>query len=102
MITAHVFLPQRKRNASIIGIAGGIVSVPAAYIPGNSAFTSSKIAQIKLMEHLATECPDTQVVTVHPGVVDTQVQQEIAYGSGLAFDDGKKPKTTLGFLPSLC
>ena len=49
---------------------------------------TSKLATIKLFEFVAAEYPDVQVVTVHPGVVDTALNSKSEY-EGLPMDDGK-------------
>lgn len=38
---------------------------------GSSAYTSSKLALAQIMQHLTQEHPDINVVSVHPGIVDT-------------------------------
>jgi len=49
---------------------------------------TSKLATIKLFEFVTAEYPDIQVVTVHPGVVDTALNSKPEF-EGLPMDDGK-------------
>lgn len=70
-----------------------MVQMPAGFgvAAGTSAYASSKIAQLKLMEFLAAENPDVFVASVHPGVVETTsaAGATIREQGGLHMDDGK-------------
>jgi NAD(P)-dependent dehydrogenase (short-subunit alcohol dehydrogenase family) len=93
--TLHSFLPSRKSGARIIGVSAGIVNFPAVYplCQGASAYITSKLAQVRLLEHVAAECPDVFVVAIHPGVVATDLMREAAMvdekAEGVLLDDGK-------------
>jgi len=93
--TLHSFLPSRKSGARIVGVSAGIVNLPAVYpfCQGASAYITSKLAQIRLLEHVAAECPDVFVVAIHPGIVATDLMREMAAVGGNAkgalLDDGK-------------
>ena len=52
---------------------------------GGSAYGSSKIAQVKMLEHLATENPELFVASVHPGVFPTDM------AAGLDMDESNIP-----------
>lgn len=41
-------------------------------LPGLSAYASSKLAQVKLLEFLAAENPNIFVASLHPGIVETK------------------------------
>ena len=71
-------------------MSAGIVNLPAVYpvCHGASAYTSSKLAQIRLLEHVAAECPDVFAVAVHPGIVETKLLRE----GGMA---GEQPPSAL-------
>lgn len=45
--------------------------MPTSYLPGLSAYVSSKLAQGKVYEFLAAENPGIFVATVDPGMVET-------------------------------
>ncbi len=93
--TINAFLPSRRPNARILGVSAGIVNLPPNYPPchGSSAYASSKLAQIRLLEHVAAECPDAFVVGVHPGIVATDLMLESQMMDvnmeGALLDDGK-------------
>jgi NAD(P)-dependent dehydrogenase (short-subunit alcohol dehydrogenase family) len=53
-----------------------------------SSYSVSKLAGVKLVEFIAAEFPDIQVVTVHPGVVETAMNKKSEL-SDLPMDDGK-------------
>ncbi|KAL8650691.1 MAG: hypothetical protein Q9210_003684 [Variospora velana] len=99
VICIQAFLPTRNPSSSastaIIGINTAMVRVPAGvgWATGTSAYTSSKIAQLKLMEFLAAENPEVFVASVHPGVVKTPMLQAIA-----DHEDGKGEKKERGSL----
>jgi NAD(P)-dependent dehydrogenase (short-subunit alcohol dehydrogenase family) len=66
--------------------------MPPKHTPYISAYLSSKVAQVKVMEFLAAENPELFICSVHPGMVDT----DILRGSGadpkqLPIDTGKYP-----------
>lgn len=88
VITARAFLPTRKAGASLVAVSSAVVSLPPVALPGTSSYVSSKLAQIKFFEFVAAEYPDLQVVTVHPGVVDTAMNAKSEI-EGLPMDDGK-------------
>ena len=42
---------------------------------GHSAYTSSKMAQLKVIEYLAAEVPGAFIASVHPGIVETDLMK---------------------------
>ncbi|PSS10967.1 hypothetical protein M430DRAFT_61331 [Amorphotheca resinae ATCC 22711] len=74
MTAANVFLPTANpTHAALLGLTTGTVSLPTVMLPGLSAYISSKLAQVKLLEFLAAENPNVFVASVHPGMVETAV-----------------------------
>ena len=73
MVTSHAFLPLRKKDAIIIGVSANMITMKPDDAPclGASSYICSKMAQIKLLEYLAAENTDLCVVSVHPGVIET-------------------------------
>lgn len=47
--------------------------MPAAMLPGLSAYISSKLALTKMIEFLAVENPNIFAVTAHPGLVESEI-----------------------------
>ncbi|KAI4170498.1 MAG: hypothetical protein LQ346_008850, partial [Caloplaca aetnensis] len=81
----HTRNPSPSVPTSIIGINAAMVHMPAGVGPatGSSAYTSSKMAQLKVMEYLAAEQPDIFVASVHPGVVETPMTRALMeHGAG--------------------
>lgn len=71
---AQAFFPNaNKAGAYVYGLTSGSMVLPVTWIAGQSAYQSSKMAQVKIMEFLALENPDIFICTVHPGLVDTKV-----------------------------
>ncbi|MCJ1419677.1 hypothetical protein MMC32_006033 [Xylographa parallela] len=94
VVAVHAFLPTRSSAASIIGINAGMINLPATQYPatGSSAYVTSKIAQVKLLEHVAAENPDVFVVSVHPGVINTAIVDHSGLETkGFLFDDVNLP-----------
>lgn len=98
---AQAFLPTRKPNAAIIGITAGSVQLPPSlpFNQGRSAYNSSKIAQLKLLENLAAENPDVFVASVHPGVVMTEMSEDAdAHALSIPIDDSESARLSFAVL----
>lgn len=77
MITTTAFLLTAKSShAAMIGVTTGASSLPPAMLPGLSAYISSKLAQVKLLEFMAVENPNVFVASLRPGMVDTNMFQK--------------------------
>ncbi|KAK8075236.1 hypothetical protein PG997_009899 [Apiospora hydei] len=71
LLAVKAFLPTADTHATILGLTSDTSLVPTSYLPGLSAYVSSKLAQAKVYEFLAAENPDFFVATVNPGMVET-------------------------------
>ncbi|KAI0896942.1 hypothetical protein F4806DRAFT_495449 [Annulohypoxylon nitens] len=72
LLVAKAFLPTaHPTEATFIGVTTDISLMPAAYLPGLSAYNASKLAQAKIFEFLAAENPNIFIATVNPGMVET-------------------------------
>ena len=77
-----------------MGISADFITVPVS-VPsaqGQSAYTCSKLAQTKMFEFLAAENPDVFVVSVHPGIVQTDMVNDLFAGQAVdpsILDDSK-------------
>lgn len=73
-LAVHTFLPTaNKAKATVLALTTGTSAMPAARLPGMSAYMTSKLAQIKFIEYLAAEQPNVFAATVHPGMVETEI-----------------------------
>jgi NAD(P)-dependent dehydrogenase (short-subunit alcohol dehydrogenase family) len=88
LIVAKAFLPHGNPKASLVSVSSGIVHLPAAEIEGISSYSVSKLAGVKLAEFIAADFPNIQVVTIHPGVVATAMNEKSGL-TDLPLDDGK-------------
>ncbi|KAK0904179.1 hypothetical protein LTR91_001190 [Friedmanniomyces endolithicus] len=70
------FMPSRKPDSTIISVNAGSIQVPGPFSAGFSAYNSSKFAVLKMFEILAAETPDVHVMSMHPGVVDTEMKRK--------------------------
>lgn len=90
MIASKVFLPTANpTRAAVVALAAAVV-FPAARLVNLSAYISSKLALIKLMEFLAVENPAVFAAALHPGMIDTHILRASgADPSNLPIDSGK-------------
>ncbi|KAK4494494.1 hypothetical protein PRZ48_014792 [Zasmidium cellare] len=80
VITAQAFLPHAdlQSSPSIISVNAALPFTPNFPVwAGKSAYNGSKIALASVMHHLAQENPSINVVSVHPGIVDTDMMSII-------------------------
>lgn len=90
VIPVKAFLPSANpSHAAIIGLTTAVV-FPAAIQPGLSAYTSSKLAVVKLMEHIAAEATSVFAAALNPGVIHTAMLDKVGGDTGsLPVDSGK-------------
>lgn len=90
MIATKVFLPTANpTRAAVIALTAAVV-FPASRLANLSAYISSKLTVIKLMEFLAAENPTVFAAALHPGMVDTSILRSSgADPSKLPLDSGK-------------
>ncbi|KAK1059021.1 hypothetical protein LTR74_012910 [Friedmanniomyces endolithicus] len=70
------FMPSRNPDSTIISVNAGSIQVPGPFSAGFSSYNSSKFAVLKMFEILAVENRDVHVVSMHPGVVDTEMKRK--------------------------
>jgi NAD(P)-dependent dehydrogenase (short-subunit alcohol dehydrogenase family) len=58
---------------------------------GKSAYVTSKLGMVRLFEFVADEYPDVQVLSIHPGVVDTAMNKKSQVNE-FPMDDGELEK----------
>lgn len=75
LVTCHALLPSHRASASIVAITSSLAQFDPSMdlAKGASAYSASKIAQMKLLEHVAAENPDIFVASMHPGIVATDM-----------------------------
>ncbi|KAL8720884.1 MAG: hypothetical protein Q9225_002329 [Loekoesia sp. 1 TL-2023] len=91
IIAATAFLPTaNKTHATILGVTAGAFVLPPAATLGLSAYLTSKVSMVKILEYLAAENPSVFVASVHPGMVDTMMfRKSGATPDMLPMDSGK-------------
>ncbi|KAK1977130.1 short chain dehydrogenase [Colletotrichum cereale] len=73
-LVAKAFLPTANpSHAAVVALTTGTTAMPAAALPGLSAYMASKLAQTKIIEFLAAENPTLFAATLHPGMVETDI-----------------------------
>ncbi|KAK3649985.1 hypothetical protein LTR56_006572 [Elasticomyces elasticus] len=72
----RAFMPSRTKDATVISVNAGSIQVSGAFSSTYSSYNSSKFAVLKMFEILAVENPDVHVVSMHPGVVDTEMKRK--------------------------
>lgn len=100
-ITAQAFLPTRGKNATLIGVSTGAVNLPAAMLVPASSYAGSKYALLKVMEILAAEFSDVHVVTVHPGVVETNMYEKSGMAGRIPMDTRMPPPNSYSIFSAL-
>lgn len=87
-LLARGFLRVAKPGAALVNVSSAAVHFP--YMPQMSCYQASKTGALKFFECLQAEHPEVQIVSLHPGVVNTDMSREM-YASGInygAMDDG--------------
>jgi NAD(P)-dependent dehydrogenase (short-subunit alcohol dehydrogenase family) len=89
LILTRAFLDVAGPNAALLNISSSVAHVP--YYPGYSSYASSKLAAAKAFEYIQKENPTIRVISIHPGVVLTEMQEKSAKALGMPprFDDSK-------------
>ncbi|PQE33602.1 hypothetical protein CJF32_00003463 [Rutstroemia sp. NJR-2017a WRK4] len=72
------FLAVAASGAKFINVSTGAATIPSW--PGFSAYSASKLAMLRIMEHLNLEREDIWSVSVHPGVVATDMNTKSGFG----------------------
>lgn len=98
MIATKVFLPTANpTRAAVVALTAAVV-FPAARLINLSAYISSKLTLIKMMEFLAAENPTVFAAALHPGMVDTNILRSSgADPSKLPMDSGKQHPSCSGY-----
>ncbi|OJJ46842.1 hypothetical protein ASPZODRAFT_65269 [Penicilliopsis zonata CBS 506.65] len=79
LLFAHHFLPTCHPRAVVINVAAQVVSMPVTPTnptAGVSAYIVSKMAQVKLTEFISAEIGDGVAISVHPGIVHTELSDK--------------------------
>jgi NAD(P)-dependent dehydrogenase (short-subunit alcohol dehydrogenase family) len=74
---ARAFLSHAKPGATLLGLTTCVAHMPS--VPGHSAYAASKIAGAKMHEYLADEHPDIHFVSMHPGVIVTDMSMKSGF-----------------------
>ena len=89
-IVAQAFLKHASKNAVLVNVTSGVAHLPT--FPHYSSYASSKLGAVKFFDGVQAENPDIRVVTVHPGVIKSDMSDKsTAHGEVFPFDDGKLP-----------
>jgi NAD(P)-dependent dehydrogenase (short-subunit alcohol dehydrogenase family) len=89
LILSQAFLGHASENPIMISINTAGAHVPPL-MPGMGGYAVSKIAASKLMDYLGLENPNMRVMTIHPGVLKSAMNDKsMEAGLVLPFDDGE-------------
>ena len=75
LIVAQGFLPHAAKDAKVVYLTTAVATLGP--LPGGSAYASSKLGATKVFEYLQAENPDLRVISVHPGVLQTEMQDKL-------------------------
>ncbi|RAL17618.1 SDR family NAD(P)-dependent oxidoreductase [Aspergillus homomorphus CBS 101889] len=73
MLSSKVFIPTANPTHAAIITTSAAVVLPPTMLVGLSAYHCSKLAVVKLTEHLAAENKNIFVASLHPGMVETEI-----------------------------
>jgi len=73
-LSVRAFLPIAATDATVINTSSGLGHVPA--MAGVSAYSAAKMGGIKFFEYLQFERPEWKIVNVHPGVVESEMNDK--------------------------
>jgi NAD(P)-dependent dehydrogenase (short-subunit alcohol dehydrogenase family) len=84
----QAFLPYAAADAVLINVSTGMAHM--APVQGMSAYHVGKAANLKMVDCFAEENPNIRVVSIHPGLVQTDLFKKSGMDSAAAeFDDSK-------------
>lgn len=90
----QAFLPLAAPGAKLFNTGSGIGHwAPLPEVPGVFSYAATKAAALKIFDYFASENPDIHVVSIHPGIIATEINPNITVGA----DEG-----TLPLLPCVC
>lgn len=81
-IVARAFLKVASENAVLINVSSGVAHI--RYMTPGASYAGSKVAGVRLMDHIAVENPHLRVYNLQPGVI----QSGMSHKSGLSWAPG--------------
>lgn len=93
--TLQAFVPRAAPGAKLFS-TGSVIShwAPRSDVPGMFSYASTKLAMLKMMDYFAFENPHIHIVTIHPGIIATEINPKITVG----MDKGISLHTLLMYL----
>jgi NAD(P)-dependent dehydrogenase (short-subunit alcohol dehydrogenase family) len=82
-LTTQAFLKIKAADSTLVSVASALSHV--SFGPGNSSYGASKLAGIKFFAEVQLENPDVKVVSMHPGVIGTDMSKK---NGAEGMDDG--------------
>jgi NAD(P)-dependent dehydrogenase (short-subunit alcohol dehydrogenase family) len=76
--SVRAFTPVASHNATIVNVSTAGVHFPVDAMAGISAYCASKASALKVFEYVQSEHPNFQVVSMHPGVVESDMNNKHA------------------------
>jgi NAD(P)-dependent dehydrogenase (short-subunit alcohol dehydrogenase family) len=89
LILSQAFIANSSEKPTLISINTGGAHAPPL-MAGMGGYAVSKIAASKLMDYFGMENPNVRVMTIHPGVLRSAMNDKsMEAGLVLPFDDSK-------------
>ena len=77
----QVFTPLAAPGAKLLNVGSSISHwAPMAEVPGVWAYSAAKAAALKMVDYYGAENPHIHVVSIHPGIVGTEINPNIPVG----------------------
>ncbi|OCT48953.1 Estradiol 17-beta-dehydrogenase 11 [Cladophialophora carrionii] len=93
----RAFLPVAPTNATIVNMSTAVAHVPTTMISGLSAYSSSKLAALRIFDFLQDEHPEMHIVNMHPGIIMSDLNSK--HGAATPMDT---PELAASFVVWLC
>jgi NAD(P)-dependent dehydrogenase (short-subunit alcohol dehydrogenase family) len=77
----QAFTPLAAPGAKLLNIGSSISHwSPLPEVPGVWSYAATKLAALKMVDYYASENPNIHVVSIHPGIVGTEINPNIPVG----------------------
>ncbi|KAL7790687.1 hypothetical protein V8C43DRAFT_322674 [Trichoderma afarasin] len=77
------YLSVAAASPKILNVSSGQAHLDAKFFPGMSAYLSSKMAQLRMVDAIQAERPDVFIINCHPGRVMSEMSAKVGRKKGI-------------------